>query len=88
MHFLGDHLLDPEAGIPDPVMGYAWLAMATRDRHTQPPGMAERQRAQARARAADVWETLSPDEKARATAILARCDAGPPYRLPDEVERD
>jgi hypothetical protein len=59
--------------------------MASRERHDQPPGVAARQRANAKACAEGVWESLTPDERARAERIVSRCDAGPPYRLPDEV---
>ena len=89
LHMTGDELLDPDSGVPqDPVLGYAWLLVASRERNTSPPSMAPLQRAQAAARAREVASTLSPGERAQAEAIAARCDAGPPYRLPDEVARD
>ncbi len=87
MEFIGGELVDPGEGHrPDAALGYAWLTMASRERHDQPPGVAALQRANAKACAATVWETLSPGEKARAERIVQRCDAGPPYRLPDEVD--
>ena len=89
LHLTGDELLDPASGVPqDPVLGYAWLLVASRERNTSPPSVAHLQRAQAAARARDVAAALSPRERAQAEAIAARCDAGPPYRLPDEVARD
>jgi hypothetical protein len=85
LHMIGEDLLDPDAGTIDFALGYAWLVMASRERHAHPPSVAPLQRASAAARARDVWESLSSDERVRAQAIVAACDDGPPFRLPDEV---
>ncbi len=86
LQMIGDELLDPDSTGPlDFPLGYAWLVIASRERHAQPASAAALQRAQAAARAADVWETLSAEERARALAIIAKCDVGPPHRLPDEL---
>ena len=87
LHMIGDELLDPESRAIDFPLGYAWLVMASRERQQHPASVAALQRATAAARAAAVWSTLSAEERIRAEAIIAACDAGPPYRLPDEVER-
>lgn len=88
LHMTGEELLDPDSGVPgDPVLGYAWLVVASRERNAYPRAVAALHRAQAAARARDVAEQLTAAQRTEADAIVARCDAGPPFRLPDEVDR-
>jgi TPR repeat protein len=85
LHMLGDSWLETEQGAADPAYGYAWIELATRERYGEPAALAATHKAQARARAADVWESMTAEQRERASDILRRCDAGPPYRLPDEL---
>jgi TPR repeat protein len=85
LQMLGDFWLESDAGASDPAYGYAWIELATRDRHAEPASTAVALKAQAKQRASEVWDALTEEQRERARQILARCDAGPPYGLPDEV---
>ncbi len=85
LHMMGEFWLESEQGAADPAYGYAWIELASRERHAEPAVVAARLRAQAKERAADVWETLDPEQRLRAADLITRCDMGPPHKLPDEV---
>lgn len=84
-HVLGEQHLDPDAKRLDPGLGHAWIELGSRERNAHPAVTATILRSQAKARAADVWAALSDEQRERSRALVERCDAGPPHRLPDEV---